>query len=138
MSERNVETVRRANALGRAGEIDAFFELFDPEIEFRDLNHAPDLPEVVRGIDALRAMAASWTEVYEEFRADVYEYVDADPWVICDAHWYGRGKGSNLEIDLRAADAYEICDGRIVRAVIGYPDVRTALEDLLPPSVRER
>ena len=132
MSEENLEIVRRANGFGNAGELDGFFELFDPEIEFRDLNHAPDLPEVVRGLEAFRLMTANWTEVYDEFRADIYELVDAEPWVICDSHWHGRGRGSNLEIDLRAADAYEVRDGRIVRAVIGYPDVKTALEDVAP------
>jgi ketosteroid isomerase-like protein len=128
MSRENVEVVRRANALGNAGEYESFFEVFDRDIEFRDLQHAPDLPELIRGLDALREMAANWTEVYDEFRAEIREYIDAHPWVICDARWYGRGKGSDVEIDLRVADVYEVRDGKIVRAIIGYPDPATALK----------
>jgi ketosteroid isomerase-like protein len=128
MSQENVEIVRRANTFGNAGDFDSFFELFDPDIEFRDLQHAPDLPEIIRGIDAFRLMAATWTEVYDEFRADIHEYIDAHPWVICDSHWYGRGKGSGIEIDLRAADAYEVRNGKIVRVINGYHDVATALK----------
>jgi ketosteroid isomerase-like protein len=130
MSHENVEIVRKANAYGNAGELDSFFEVFDPDIEFRDLQHAPDLPEVIRGLDAFRVMAANWTEVYDEFRAEICAYIDVHPWVICDSRWYGRGKGSNLEIDLHAADAYEVRDGKIVRAIVGYPDVGTALKAL--------
>jgi ketosteroid isomerase-like protein len=128
MSEENVAIIRQANALGNAGDFDSFFELFDRDIEFRDLQHAPDLPEVVRGHEAFRVMAAAWTEVYDEFRAEIYAYIDAHPWVVCDSHWYGRGKGSDIEIDLHAADAYEVRNGKIVRAITGFPDVPTALD----------
>lgn len=39
-----------------------------------------------------------------------------------------EGKGSDLPVDVRGADAYEVKDGRIVRAIIGYEDAATALE----------
>src|SRR3954447_3203879 len=118
MSHENVELIRRANGFGNSGDYESFFDLFDANIEFRDLQHAPDLPEVVEGLDAFRRMAANWTQVYDEFRAEILEYIDAGPWVLCDSRWYGRGKGSNVEIDLRAVDAYEVRDDKIVRAVI--------------------
>ena len=47
-----------------------------------------------------------------------------------DTRWYGRGMGSDVPIGLRAVDAYEVSDGQIVRAVLGYADVATALQDL--------
>jgi ketosteroid isomerase-like protein len=128
MSQENVDIIRRANALGNAGDWDAFFELFHPDVEFRDLQHAPDLPEVIRGLEAFRLLAASWTEVYDEFAAEIYEYIDAHPWIICDTRWHGKGKGSDLPIDLRVADAYEVKDGKIARAIVSYPDVAKALE----------
>jgi hypothetical protein len=33
-----------------------------------------------------------------------------------------------VPIEFRATDAYEVRDGLIVRAIIGYPDVATALK----------
>jgi ketosteroid isomerase-like protein len=39
-----------------------------------------------------------------------------------------QSKGSDVPIDVHFADAYEVKDGKIVRAIIGYPDVATALE----------
>jgi hypothetical protein len=66
-------------------------------------------------------------EAYDEFGTEILEAIDAGPWVICDTRWYGRGKGSGVVIDVRAADAYEIRDGMIVRSNGGYQDAAAAL-----------
>ena len=132
MSQENVEVMRRANALFNAGEWDALLELYHPDVELRDLQHAPDVPEVLRGPDALNLVVATWTEVYDEFGAQVYDYIDAHPWVICDTRWHGKVKGSEIPIDLHVADAYEVKDGKIARAINSYPDVATALKAVGP------
>ena len=128
MSQENVELVRRGNALFNAGDWEAAFALWHAAAEYRDLQHGPDMPEEVFGFDGLRRMAAFWTEVYDEFGAEVYEYIDADPWVVCDTRWYGRGKGSDVATELHVADAYEVGDGKIARGVVSYPDTATALK----------
>src|SRR2546421_11848697 len=127
MSQENVELVRRGNALFNAGDWDAAFALWHADAEYRDLQHGPDMPEVVDGHDGLRRMAALWAEVYDEFGAEVYEYVDADPWVVCDTRWYGTGRGSAVGVEIRQADAYELQAGKVTRAVLAYPDAATAL-----------
>jgi ketosteroid isomerase-like protein len=132
MSQENVAIMRRASALVNAGDWDALFELYHPDVEFRDLQHAPDMPEVLRGLEAIRLVVANWTEVYDKFGAEVYEYVDAHPWVICDTRWHGKSKDSEVPIDIRVADAYQVKDGRIVRTVMSYPDVAAALEAVGP------
>jgi ketosteroid isomerase-like protein len=132
MSRANVETMRSINALMNAGDMLAVAEFFVADAEWRDLAHAPDTPEVLWGIEAILAAAEQWTQVFDEFRAEVYEYVDAHPWVVCDTHWYGTGRGSAVKVNLRQADAYEFRDGKVARAVLAYPDVATALEALGP------
>jgi SnoaL-like domain len=133
MSRENVQFIRRVNELANAGRWDVVFEdMYHPDIELRDLRHAPDLPEIVQGREAVGRVLTNWMAAYDEFGAEVYELIDAHPWVICDARWYGRGKGSDIPIDVRGADAYEVKDGGIVRAVIGYPDVPTALRAVGP------
>jgi ketosteroid isomerase-like protein len=127
VSQANVEVVRRANALANAGERESLLALFDPDAEWRDLAHAPDTHEVVRGIDAIRSIWQHWTIAFDEFGADVYDYIDAHPWVVRDVRWHGNGHRSGLNIDLRQADAYELQNGKIVRVVLAYPDVATAL-----------
>ena len=128
MSQENVEIVRQGIALLNAADWDALFGLHHPDIEYRDLQHVPDLPEVLRGLEGFRLLTANWTEIWDEFGAEVYEYIDAHPWVICDTRWHGIGKGSDMPIDIHVADAYELKDGKIVRAVFSYPDVATALK----------
>ena len=128
MSAENVKLVRSMNATLVGGEGEGLIGLFHEDAEWRDLQHAPDTPEVVRGRAAILALWTQWTGVFDEFKAEVFDYVDADPWVICDSHWYGTGKGSELLVDLRCADAYEVREGKIARAVLGYADVTTALK----------
>ena len=128
MSRENVELVRRAANAASTGDWEAVFELYHPDVEFRDLQHAIDAPEAVHGLQACRDLMAQWTEVYDEFRLEVYEYIDAHPWVVCDVRWYGTAKGSGLLVDNRVAQAFQVEDGRIVRVTDGYPDVATALK----------
>ena len=128
MSQANVAIVKRGLALANAGDWDAAFALYHPDAEYQDLQHGPDMPEVLHGLSGLRRVVAMWTDVYDEFGAEVYEYIDADPWVVCDTRWYGRSKDSSVPVDVRVADTYEMRDGKIARAVMGYPDVPTALK----------
>jgi ketosteroid isomerase-like protein len=128
VSREKVELVRSINAPFNAGEVEGVIGLFHQDAEWCDLNHAPDMPEVARGRAAILALWAQWAEVFDEFKAEVFEYVDADPWVICDSHWYGTGKGSELVVDLHCADAFEVREGKVARAVFGYADVATALK----------
>jgi ketosteroid isomerase-like protein len=127
MSQENVEMARRLNALANAGEWEAVLDAFHAQVEWRDLAHAPDTPEIVRGLEAVRALRERWIEVFDEFGAEINEYIDAHPWVICDARWYGRGRGGEVTIDTRQADAYEFENGKVIRVVLAYPDVETAL-----------
>jgi ketosteroid isomerase-like protein len=132
MSRENVEIVRRGTALLNAGNWDAAFALYHPQAEYRDLQHGPDMPEVFYGDAGLRAVAAMWMEVYDEFGAEVYEYIDVHPWVVCDTRWHGTSKDSEVPVDVRVADAYEIENGLIVRAIMSYTDVAAALDALRP------
>jgi ketosteroid isomerase-like protein len=132
MSQENVEIVRRGIALFNAGEWDAAFALYHPDAEYRDLQHGPDMPELFYGDAGLRAVVAMWTEVYDEFGAEVYEYVDAHPWVVCDTRWYGRSKDSDVPVEVRVADAYEVQNGLIAKAIMSYSDVQSACEAVRP------
>jgi len=127
MSE-NLEIARRANELFNAGEIEAAFALIHPEVEFRDLQHAPDLPEAVSGRDAVGVVLAHWIDAYDELTVEALDFVEVDAWVIADVRWRGRGRGSDVVVDVRQADACRVEDGRIVEWVVGYPDMASALK----------
>jgi ketosteroid isomerase-like protein len=128
MAREDVEIVRRGTALLNEGNWDALFELYHHDVEFCDLRSAVDTPEVLRGLEAVRALLIGWSEVWDAFGSEVYEYIDADPYVICDTRWYGTGRESNVPIDVRQADVCEFCDGKIIRVTLGYATAAEALE----------
>jgi ketosteroid isomerase-like protein len=128
VSQENVEIVRRGNALLNEGDWDELFDLCDPDVEFCDLRSAVDTPQVLRGADSVKALLMSWSEAWDGFGAEVYEYVDADTFVICDTRWYGTGRESGAAIDLRQADVYEVRSGKLVRVTLGYATKSEALK----------
>ncbi|HTY96129.1 MAG TPA: nuclear transport factor 2 family protein [Solirubrobacteraceae bacterium] len=132
MSQQNVEIVMRLNSMFNEGDVDGAFDLVHPDVLFRDLQNAPDLPETVGGRDSVRLVLAEWVSAYDDFTAEALEFVDAGPWVLADVRWRGEGKGSGLRIDVRMVDALRVDDGRVVEWVVGYPDVATALKAVTP------
>jgi ketosteroid isomerase-like protein len=134
MSQRNVELLRHSAELLNVGDWDSFLELYHPdvEVEFRDLRPPRGVPDVLRGREAIRRVVAHWTAPYDQLGAEVSEYIDADPWVVCDTHSHGRGGVGTPTFQVHFADAYEVRDGQIVRAILGYADVAAALGDIAP------
>jgi ketosteroid isomerase-like protein len=128
MSQENVETLRRANEAFHRGDFDAVEAAYHPDVIWQDLQHAPDAPPEVRGIDAVKRIWKDWIEAFPDLRADVTGYVDAGDSVVCVVHWHGRGKESGAPIDLRTIDAYELRDGAIARVTIGYRSTQEALK----------
>jgi ketosteroid isomerase-like protein len=128
VSQENVEVVRRGNELLNRAEWDELFDLCDPELEFCDLRSAVDTTEVLRGASSVKALLITWSDALEDFGADVYDLIDADPFVICDVRWYGRGRESGAAIDARQADVYEVRNGRLIRMTLGYETVAQALK----------
>ena len=54
MSQQNVEIMRCSNEAFNRGDVEAALSYLHPSIEWRDLQHPPDTPEVVRGAAAIR------------------------------------------------------------------------------------
>jgi ketosteroid isomerase-like protein len=134
MSQRNVELLRRCAELLNVGDWDAVLELYHPDVqvELRDVERPPEVPDVLHGREAVRRVIAHWTVPYDEFGAEVYEYIDADPWVICDTRSHSQGHSDTAAVDVHFADAYEVRDGQIVRAILGYADVASAMRETAP------
>ena len=131
VSQENVEVVRRSVELWNAHGLDAIeaiAEMYHPDAEARDLQPAPGVPEVARGRAAIVSVWRQWLEALDDWRVEVHEFIDADPWVVCDYHWHASGRGSEVPIDWRVTEAHEFKDGKVVRSLFGFPDVAAALE----------
>ena len=131
MSQQNVEIARRNVALANSRgpeAIEAIAQIYHSDAEARDLQPAPGMPEVMHGRAAIVAVWRQWLEALDDWQIEVHEYIDADPWVVADVRWRAIGKGSEIPIDWRLAEAHEFRDGKIVRSIFGFTDVAAALE----------
>jgi uncharacterized protein len=127
MSQDNVAVVKRSNAAFNRRDRDETFARYHPDVEWRDLQHAPDAPECVRGIAAVHTIWDQWDAPFDEFTAEVEEYVDAGECVVVVTRWRARGGASGLAVDQRTADLYTFEDGKIVRVTLGFHDREAAL-----------
>jgi uncharacterized protein len=128
VSQENVEILRRSNAALRRGDLTGIYADFDSDVEWRDLQHAPDMPECVHGLESLSGVLQQWLAAFDSFAAEVEEYIDAGDAVVTITRWHGTGKESGLPIDAYTAEVYEFADGRVVRVTAGYPDRAAALK----------
>src|SRR4051812_48886892 len=86
-------------------------------------------PQRVRtGPDSVRAALAQWEEVFDDFGAEVHEYRESGTYVICEARWYATGQQSQMPIDVRQVDVYELRDGKIIGITLGYTTKAEAFE----------
>ena len=127
MSQENVEIVRKANEAFNRGDIEGVLAYYAEDAEFEDLMNAPDLPRVVRGIRGVRQVLMTWVQTFNEFRAEIAEYIDLEHHVVCVSDYYGKSR-EGLTIQLRTGDVVEIRDGKFARVTIGYESRAEALE----------
>ena len=132
MSQENLEIARRMAALlngqGAEGAIEALGDLYHPDAEGHDRQPAPGMPSNMQGRATIIATTKQWIEVLDHWKVEVHQYVDADPWIVADVHWHAIGKGSDVPIDWRVAEAHKFADGKVVRSLWGFPDGAAALE----------
>jgi ketosteroid isomerase-like protein len=127
MSQENVESVRRANEALNRGDIEEFLTFYDENVEAEDLMNAPDVPRVVHGIQGFRQMLMAWVEAFDEFRAEIVEYIDEGRHVVCVTDYYGKSR-EGPTTHLRVADVFEFRDGKVVQATLSYETRTEALE----------
>jgi ketosteroid isomerase-like protein len=96
--------------------VDALIEYFDPEIDWRAIEGAPDDVGEMHGKDAVRRYLQDWLDTFEGITSVPTELIDAgDDLVVAALHVTGRARLSGIKTELRYAVAYTVRDGRIVR-----------------------
>ena len=116
MSQENVEIVRQAAAAFNRGDLDAWFEYLADDIDHRAVEGALDDRGPMHGKDAVRAYMQDWLDLFDDFKSEPVELVDAGvDQVIAVGRISGRAKLSGVETDLTYAALYTIRDGKIAR-----------------------
>ena len=111
MSQENVEIVRAVFAAWNAGDMDAFRELYDPNVILRAVEGWPEPgPEVGR-----EAVMRQFEQMRETWDADALElisdFIDAADRVVVRFIWRGTGHGP--EANLEATAVYTVRKGRV-------------------------
>ena len=115
MSQENVALIHTIADLYNAGEMEAYFELHDPEFE-----GLPDavFPEARRlsGRDAFRRFMSEISSSWEQPRFLVSEVlvIDEDR-VLVRGDWGGKGLSSGVETYANLSQLLTIRDGKVVR-----------------------
>jgi ketosteroid isomerase-like protein len=116
MSEENVEIVRSMYvAFNQAGETGNFAsyvrEVWDAECEYQPVEES----EPVRGHDELVQWHDRWFEVWDEFRAEVDEIVDAGDAVMSTVTVRARGRRPGMELKQRFFHVCTVRDRKLLR-----------------------
>ena len=111
------DIIRRALAFARASpdEItdDALAEVYAPDVVI-DMSARVFNPKAYRGYDGLREYRDDLYETWDEVVFDAEELIEEGEDTLVMSRMRGRGRGSGIPIDERAAGIWTIRDGRVV------------------------
>lgn len=113
----NAEIVRRLVAAFEAGDAETQLALFDPEIELTEWPEALD-SKTYHGIEGLAQALQSWGEAWDWLHSEVHEVVENGDHVLVRGTTHGRGRGSEVEVEIPAFHVYTLRDGKIIRMVM--------------------
>lgn len=112
MSEENVEVLRKLIAAWNADDMDAFRDLYDPEIIMRPPERWPEPGPFV----GREAVMREWHQTRETWDADIVEptsdFIDAGDRVVVRQVWRGIGQGP--ESNIETTQVSTVRKGRIV------------------------
>jgi ketosteroid isomerase-like protein len=130
MASHNVDLVRRMYLdflEGREPPRSAFGE----DVEWHGASDLPDR-DTHRGYDGVAAYVADWIGSFEEFTADIKEFIDRGEYVVAALVLRGRVTGRGDDVSLPETHVWRIRDGLVVE-VREYRTLELALEALEAP-----
>ena len=112
----DVAVVRASLDAFNEGGPDAIAEFFDPDINWRAAEGAPDDVGEMNGVDETRRYVQDWIDTFDDFHVVAREIRDlGGDRVLAEQQVTARAKISGAETELRYAVVYTVRDGKIVR-----------------------
>jgi len=88
-------------------------ERFSPEVRI-DMTRRVFNPDVYSGHEGLKRLGSEVQEVWKDFRIEAERIVDAGDRVVVIENRRGRGIGSDVEVEQRAAVIWTLQHGRVI------------------------
>jgi ketosteroid isomerase-like protein len=115
MSQENVEIVRQYVDAWNRRDSDAMRGLLAADVELdRSRSIGPD-PRIYRGLAEAEEFWAEWQTIWEKYRSEVDELIDADDVVAALGRFRGRGLTSGAVVEGNIAQVLTVRNGRIAR-----------------------
>jgi ketosteroid isomerase-like protein len=126
MSAENVELVRRFVDAFNRRDVESLAGHYHPDVELHEWPTAPGAGSY-HGIDGVRSALDTWFEVWEWMRVEVVDLVDAGDHVLVTLDQVAKGKGSEVEVEIRSYNVYTFRDGKVLRMEL-FTEREPALE----------
>jgi len=125
VSRQNVELIRGAYAewaeTGRP-----VYRILDPEIEWHTRADLPD-SGVHRGHDGFGAVMREWVASFDDFHADIDDFIDGGDCVVVPMVLRGRVRGSKQEVSMHETWVWKVRNGMVVE-IHEFPTLEEALK----------
>jgi uncharacterized protein len=129
MSKQNVDTVRRGYELYAAGDLEAVAALFSSDAELADaggLGVAGSAAGTRRGPDGFLRAVQETLDVFDDYRVEAEDFIEADDAVVVPVRISGTGKTSGARLDTRLAHVWVFRDGKVIDGEV-YRTIEEAL-----------
>ena len=91
-------------------------EHFTDDVDYRAVSGAPDDIGPIHGKDAFRAWLTDWFDMFDGFKMELLELIDAGGGrVVWVERFGGRASRSGIQIDLVIGGVFTIRDGKLGR-----------------------
>jgi ketosteroid isomerase-like protein len=127
MSQENVEIVRRVFEAWNRADLERIRDYISPEWEWHTARLFPGTDAVYRGKEGFTRFWNTFQEPWESIRVAVERTEDLGDRVLVLITFYGKGKGSGVEVTTEYAHVITFRDG-LATYQVGYGDWKSALE----------
>lgn len=126
MSGENVALVRRFIDAFNRSDVDSLAGYYDPDVELHEWPTAPGA-QAYHGIDGVRQALDTWFEVWEWMRVEIVDLAEAGDRVLVTLDQRAKGRGSEVEVEIRSYNVYTFRDGKVMRMEL-FTEREPALE----------
>jgi uncharacterized protein len=110
MSQENVEVMRSLVERINAGDVEGELELIHPEVVVYAPENEPE-GGVYRGHDGYRKYSAYWNDVFDNYHAEVEQYLDVGDYVVVIGHIQATGRVSGVRVESPGIWVWRLRDG---------------------------
>src|SRR3954451_2127273 len=115
---RNVDRVRPIYEAWRDGNLQSRFDVYETEMEWGWSDEFPGLGGVQRDDRDPNPRLRTWLSGWDNWRIEADDFLEFGDCVVVLTSYFGRGKGSGVEIRQEGAHVLRLRDGKVVRLEI--------------------